>query len=95
MAITTASVIKMGMTSAQEAEPNSMLNDARLTNVCESATTMPAFCSPMKAMNRPTPAGMVIRTGAGMASKIFLRSPVTVSRTKAMPSSRISTRAFA
>ena len=49
----------------------------------------------MKAMNRPTPAGMVKRTDLGMASKIFLRRPVTVRMTKAIPSKRISTRALA
>ena len=58
MAITTASVTTMGITSDQATEPNSRLKDARLTKVSGSSTTMPAFCSPMKAINRPTPAGM-------------------------------------
>ena len=71
------------------------MNDVRLTNVSGSATIMPAFWSPMKAINRPTPAGIANRTDVGMASKIFLRKPVTVRMVKAIPSKRIRTRALA
>ena len=95
MAITTASVTSMGITSAQVAEPSSRSKEAMVTKVSGSATTMPAFFSPMKAINSPTPAGMVSRTGAGMASKIFRRRPLTVSRTKAIPSSSTRSRALA
>ena len=95
MAITTASVTTMGITPAQVAEPSSRSKEAMVTKVSGSATTMPAFCSPMKAMNSPTPAGMVSRTGAGMASKTFRRRPLTVSRMNTTPSSSTRARALA
>ena len=95
MAVRAVRVTRMGITSDQAAEPKNRLKEARSTNVSGSATTIPAFCNPMKAINRPTPAGMAERTDAGMASKIFLLRPVTVRRIKAIPSNRIMTRALA
>ena len=95
IAVKAARVTRIGMTSDQEAEPNSKLNDVKLTKVSESATTMPAFCSPIKAMNSPTPAGIASRTDVGMASNIFFLRPVTVRMMNAIPSSRIRTSAFA
>ena len=95
MAKTAMMVTSIGKMVAQVAVPEKTLKEERLTRVAPSSTTMPAFCRPMKAMNRPIPAEMAVLTAAGMASKIILRRPVTVSRTNTMPSTKTSTRAFA
>ena len=72
-----------------------LYNGRSVSQVEELFTTMPAFCRPMNAMNRPIPAEIAVLTAAGIASKIILRRPVTVSRTKTMPSTRTRTSAFA
>ena len=95
MAKTAMMVRIIGKMLAHVAEPEKTLKEERLTSVAPSSTTIPAFCRPMNAMNRPIPAEIAVLTAAGMASKIILRRPVTVSRTKTMPSTRTRTSAFA
>ena len=84
----------MGITLAHVALP-SRLRETRLTSVELLATTIPAFCRPINAMNRPIPAGMAFFTQSGIAVKIALRSPVTVSIIKTIPSISTSTNALA
>ena len=94
MAITAPMVTRRGMMLSQVAEP-SRLKLEMPTSVASSLTMMPASCKPRNAMNRPMPAGIAVLTAAGMASKISLRRPVTVSRMKIRPSTRTKTKAFA
>ena len=95
MANTAIRVMSMGKMVAQVCSPVNTLKECRFTQVEASLTTMPAFCRPMKAMNRPIPAEMATLTSWGMESKMILRRPVTVSSTKMMPSNSTSTRALA
>ena len=95
MAKTVMIVSSSGKTVAHVTLSERRLNEVRLTSVAPSSTTIPAFCMPMKAMNRPIPAEMATLTACGMASKMILRRPVTVSRTKTMPSTRTRTSALA
>ena len=44
-----------------------VLNFAKLTSVFSWATTMPQFCKPIKAMNRPIPAPIAALILAGIA----------------------------
>jgi len=71
------------------------LKEARSTAVDGSGTTIPAFCSPSRVINKPIHEGMAALTGSGRESNIFFRRPVTVRRIKTIPSSRIRTSALA
>ncbi len=57
----------------------------RVTIVAGSALTMPAFCSPMKAMKRPMPAATALNRGRGIAPTISRRTPETVSSRNSTP----------
>ena len=46
-------------------------------------------------MNIPIPTGIACRTAAGIASKIFLRSPVAVRMMNTTPSSKVNIMQFA
>ena len=94
MASTAAMVTSMGITPGQ-APSFSRLKEARVTPVAASLATMPAFCRPMNAMNRPMPAGIATRTDWGIAWKMVLRRPVTVRTMNSTPSKSTSTRALA
>ena len=83
-----------GITSAHFAPPN-RLNEASVTPVEESGITSFASCKPRNAINKPMPAGIAFFTAGGIASNTILRSPVTVSKMKTMPSSKTNTSAFA
>ena len=76
-------------------EPLKRLNEARVTPVDSLGMTSPESCKPRNAMNKPIPAGIAAFTAWGIASKIILRSPVTVRRIKMIPSRRTKTSAFA
>ena len=65
----------------------------RVTSVASELTMMPAFCRPMKAMNRPIPAPMAFLSVPGMASSSQVRTLVTVRMMKRMPSSSTAVRA--
>ena len=95
MAKTVMIVSRIGNSCAQVTPPVNTLSEVKLTSVEALPTTIPAFCMPMKAMNRPIPAEMATLTACGMASKMILRRPVTVSRTKTIPSTRTMTSALA
>ena len=94
MANTARTVMSMGKIVAHVSVPVNTLKECSVTQVEELFTTMPAFCRPMNAMNRPIPEEMATLTEWGMASKMSLRRPVTVSRTKMTPSNSTSTRAL-
>ena len=63
-------VTSRGIISAQVVWPNIRLKECRSTSVESLFTTMPLFCRPRKAMNRPMPGAMAAFTAFGMASKI-------------------------
>ena len=64
-----------------------------LISVASLFTMIPAFCSPMKEMNRPIPAPMAFFSVTGIASTIFSRRFVTVSNMKIIPSINTAVRA--
>ena len=65
----------------------------RPTSVESLCTMIPAFCIPMKAMNRPIPAPMDFLRVPGMALSSQLRILVTVRMMNRIPSSRTAVRA--
>ena len=65
----------------------------KVTNVASLPVIMPALCSPMNVINSPMPGEMALRNCRGMASTILLRKPLSVSRTKMMPSMNTAVRA--
>ncbi len=62
----------------------------RATRVASSFTTMPAFCSPMKAMNRPMPALTASFSGIGIELMIASRTPVTASSRNTSPDTNVA-----
>ena len=65
----------------------------RVTKVALSATTIPAFFMPMKAMNMPMPTTMALLSARGTASMSICRIFVTVSRKKTTPDMKTAPRA--
>ena len=88
------------MTSVQEitrpmtaSRPVPWQTSPRATSVESLFTIRPAFCRPMKAMNRPIPAPMACLSESGIALRIQVRTFVSVRTTKMRPSIRTAVRA--
>ena len=64
-----------------------------VTRVVSLPVTIPAFCSPTKALKRPMPAPKAFFSDSGMEWAIQVRTFVTVSKTSTMPSMKTAVRA--
>ena len=85
--ITSTEVMIIPITPSRAEPPVSL---PMVTNVAEFSTMMPAFLSPMKAMNSPMPAPMARLSVVGIASTMRVRIFVTVISTKRNPSMRMA-----
>ena len=86
-AVKTAMMVRsIGKMLAHVAEPEKTLKEERLTSVAPSSTTIPAFCRPMNAMNRPMPTETPFLSVSGMALKIASRTLVSDRTIKIRPS---------
>ena len=69
-----------------------LVRGPRVTKVEGSATTMPQFLRPMKAMKAPMPTTMAYFRSMGTASMIICRTRVTVSSMKNTPEMKTAPR---
>ena len=93
--IIAAIVTSLGIISPHVTAPLRRLNEANETHVDWLFTTIPAFCSPINAINRPIPAGIIFLTQSGIAEKSFALTPVTVRSVNKTPSNKTKTNALA
>ena len=90
LAITRPAVIKRPI-MARRAVPSVIF--PRLIRVASLLTIMPAFCMPIKAINRPIPAPMAFFSVPGMAFRSQERTLVSVRMIKRIPSKSTAVRA--